>query len=190
MHGEGSYSARYAHLSIEVHGLDRNFSASHHAPRQQITVPPKSELVNEGGIRSGAHPSYGLPGADINSPFWGEASQEVPSWAGDPVEFSFDNVSSVHREDTIFPSNDYPSTTYSGSGIPEGITAHHRDRSDLPLSFYSELSGALGTNPPSRPGPSGSGSLQQFGSVRPTSIFVSRMVHMGGKALKANTLAM
>ncbi|KIJ11292.1 hypothetical protein PAXINDRAFT_15829 [Paxillus involutus ATCC 200175] len=181
MHGEGSYSTRYAHLSIEVHGLNRNFSASHHAPRQQITVPPNSELVSEGGIRSGAHPSYGLPGAEINSPFWGEASQEVPSWAGDPVGFSFDNVSSVHREDTVFPSNDYPSTTYSGSGIPEGITAHHRDRSDptLPLSFYSELSGALGINPPSRPGP-----------VRPTSIFVSRMVHMGGKSLKVNTLAM
>ncbi|KIJ10113.1 hypothetical protein PAXINDRAFT_16863 [Paxillus involutus ATCC 200175] len=187
----GSYDARYAHPSVRFHAPD-HFSASQDALRQQITVPSNSEFPSEDDILSNTHPSYGLPSADPSMSFLGEPPQGVPSGAGDPADFPFDNVSSIHREGTVFfPSDDCPSTTYSGSGMPEGITAYHRDQSDptLPLSTYSELSGALGTNSPSRPGPSDSGSLRQFGSVRPTSIFVSRMVHMGSKALKANTLA-
>ncbi|KIK78956.1 hypothetical protein PAXRUDRAFT_162620 [Paxillus rubicundulus Ve08.2h10] len=157
MDGEDSYDARCAHPNVHFHASDHNFSASHRALGQKITVPPNPELPSEDDVQSSAHPSYDLiPSVDPNMSYLGELLQGAQFGAGNPADFPVD-----------FPSDYYLSTTYNDGGDPECMAAYHRDPSDptLPISSYSELSRALGTHSPSRPGSSDTGSLQQFASV-------------------------
>ncbi|KIK77407.1 hypothetical protein PAXRUDRAFT_166940 [Paxillus rubicundulus Ve08.2h10] len=177
MYGEGSYDARYTHPSVHVDAPDHSSSALHHVLGEQITIPPTSDLASEGDILFSPHPSVDgyfsylsdLFEPEADTPFLGKPllSREVPSGINDPLDLSFEIATSAHREEMVFPSDDFPPTTHSGSGIPECITAprHYTPSSTtLPLSSHSELSGALGANV-SHQGPTGPGSLQRFGSV-------------------------
>ncbi|KIJ08783.1 hypothetical protein PAXINDRAFT_102444 [Paxillus involutus ATCC 200175] len=175
MYDEGSYDMRYTHPSVQFHGPDHGLSALPHVLEEQITIPPTSEPASEDDILF-TNPSIASPLSylsdllepEANTPFLKDpfSPQEVPS--NDPLDLLFGITTSVHRKETAFPSDDFPSTTHSlGSDISEGIAALHYDPSDstaLPLSSYSELSGALGANL-FRQGPSGPESLQHFRSV-------------------------
>ncbi|KIJ10043.1 hypothetical protein PAXINDRAFT_102096 [Paxillus involutus ATCC 200175] len=167
---------RYTHPSVQLHRPDHGLFTLLHMLEEQITIHPTSEPASEDDILFSSNPSIASPLSylsdllepEANTPFLEDpfSPQEVPS--NDPLDLLFEITTSVHREETAFPSDDFPSTTHSlGSDIPKGIAALHRGPSDstaLPLSSYSELSEALGTNL-FRQGPSGPGSLQHFRSV-------------------------
>ncbi|KAF8845890.1 hypothetical protein BDN67DRAFT_960512 [Paxillus ammoniavirescens] len=172
MYDESSYYMRYTHPNVQIYEPDHSFS------EYDILISPHPSAASSF--------SYLFEEPRANTPFLEEpfSPQEVPSGTNDPLDLSSEIATSTHREETVFPSDDFSSTTHSGSGVPEGIPVLHHDPSDstpLPLSSHSELSEALGANV-SRQGHTGPGSLQHFSSVESGSHewHVNWQQHAGG----------